>query len=85
MTTLSIAVTAPMRRFVEEQAAREGFPSVDAYFQSLIQNAQRREAQSQLEARLLEGLNSGPATEMTADDWDYIRQEVRKHTAVDTA
>ncbi|WP_292770516.1 hypothetical protein [Nostoc sp. NOS(2021)] len=34
-----------------------------------------------LEAMLLEGLNSGNATEMTPDDWEDIRQVVRERIA----
>jgi antitoxin ParD1/3/4 len=39
------------------------------------------DSQEQLEAKLLEGLDSGPATEMTAGDWDDIRQEVAARIA----
>lgn len=31
-----------------------------------------------LEKFLLEGINSGPATEMTAKDWEDIRKEVEQ-------
>jgi hypothetical protein len=32
----------------------------------------------EIEAMLLEGLGSGPATELTAEDWGNIRREVRE-------
>lgn len=35
-------------------------------------------ARADLEAKLLEGLNSGPATPMTAEDWADIRREIRE-------
>lgn len=38
------------------------------------------EAQETLETLLLEGLNS-PASEMTAQDWQEIRREVRERLA----
>jgi hypothetical protein len=34
-----------------------------------------------LEAKLLEGLESGPATEMTSQDWDDIQREVAARIA----
>ena len=34
-----------------------------------------------IERLLLEGLNSGPATVMTPEDWEGIRQEVRERRA----
>lgn len=36
----------------------------------------RREAQAKLDALLQEGLDSGPSTPMTAEDWSDIRREV---------
>ena len=38
----------------------------------------RREAQARLDALLQEGLDSGPSTPMTAEDWSDIRREVRR-------
>ena len=38
-------------------------------------------SQEDLEAKLLEGLESGPATEMTSQDWDDIQREVAARIA----
>jgi hypothetical protein len=38
----------------------------------------KREAEVRLERRLLEALNSGPATPMTQEHWESIRQRVRQ-------
>lgn len=46
----------------------------DEYLLALIRDAQKRKAGERLEALLLEGLESGPATEMTDDDWDDMRR-----------
>ncbi|MFM6038482.1 MAG: YoaH family protein [Sphaerospermopsis kisseleviana] len=37
---------------------------------------QKQKAKERLQTLLLEGLNSGEATEMTAQDWEDIRQAV---------
>ena len=37
---------------------------------------QKQKANEQIQTLLLEGLNSGNATEMTAQDWEDIRQAV---------
>jgi len=39
------------------------------------------DSKEELEAKLLEGLNSGPATEMTSEDWDDIQREVAARVA----
>ena len=38
-------------------------------------------SQEDLAAKLLEGLESGPATEMTSQDWDDIQREVAARIA----
>ncbi|WP_230966854.1 hypothetical protein [Nostoc commune] len=42
---------------------------------------QKRQAAERLEAMLLEGLNSGNATEITPDDWENVRQAVCERIA----
>ncbi|HEY9802109.1 MAG TPA: hypothetical protein V6D25_17235 [Leptolyngbyaceae cyanobacterium] len=39
---------------------------------------QKQRAKERLETMLLEGLNSGDATDMTTQDWEDIRQAVRE-------
>jgi len=40
----------------------------------LIREAKEREAEERLEKLLLEALDSGPATPMTKEDWEEIKQ-----------
>jgi antitoxin ParD1/3/4 len=75
MATLEISLPDDMRAFVESQAAREGHESVGEYIRALIREAQRRRARQELEAKLLEGLESGPDVEMTREDWASLRAE----------
>jgi antitoxin ParD1/3/4 len=66
-----------MRSYVEELLAQGGYSSVSEYFRELVRQDQKQRAKEQLQTMLLEGLNSGEATEMTAQDWEDIRQAVR--------
>jgi antitoxin ParD1/3/4 len=45
-----------------------------------VRQDQKQKANEQLQTLLLGGLNSGNATEMTAQDWEDIRQAVREKT-----
>ena len=45
----------------------------------------RREAQARLDALLQEGLDSGPSTPMTAEDWSDIRGEVAQAVKTQSA
>jgi antitoxin ParD1/3/4 len=74
MTDINISLPESMREFVEQQVAQGGYGTVSEYLLALVRDAQKRTAQERLEALLLEGLESGPATEMTDDDWDEMRR-----------
>jgi antitoxin ParD1/3/4 len=81
MTSLNIALPDPLREFVDQQVASGAYGSPSDYIQSLLRDARSRAALKQTEAALLEGLDSGPATPMTADDWAGIRRDVANKLA----
>ncbi len=76
MTTMNISVPEEMKAFVEAQMAQEGYASASEYLRALIREAQKRRARQDLEARLREAMESGPATPMTRDDWDELERNV---------
>ncbi|MGA8352137.1 MAG: type II toxin-antitoxin system ParD family antitoxin [Isosphaeraceae bacterium] len=75
MTTMNISVPDEMKAFVEAQMAQEGYASASEYLRALIRDAQKRQAKQELEAKLLEGLQS-PVSEMTDADWSDLRQRI---------
>lgn len=82
MANLNISLPQGMKTFVEEQVkADEHYSSVSDYLRALIREDQKRRAQQRLEGLLLEGIDSGEATEMTAEEWQAIRHEVRRRIA----
>ena len=68
MTTMNISVPDDMKAFVEAEMAQEGYASASEYLRTLIRDAQKRRAKRELEAKLREALESGPATPMTRED-----------------
>jgi antitoxin ParD1/3/4 len=84
--TLNIPLDEETRAFVEEQAVKRGCESVAAYVAALVEADYKRWARENLEKLLLEGIESGPASPMTRQDWDDLRRRVeqqveREHTA----
>jgi antitoxin ParD1/3/4 len=77
MKSINISLPDTMRVYVEKLVAQGGYSSVSEYFRELVRQDQKQRAKEQLQTMLLEGLNSGEATEMTAQDWEDIRQAVR--------
>jgi len=76
MKSMNISLPDTMRAYVEELVAQGGYSSVSEYFRELVRQDQKHRANEQLQTMLLEGLNSGEATEMTVQDWEDICQVV---------
>ena len=74
MQSMNISLPDPLKQFVDGQIAQGRYSSVSEYVRELIRADEKRKAEDQLEAKLLEGLN-GPETELTAADWRDIRKE----------
>ena len=74
-----VAIPEPLCEFVRRRAAASGYASPDMYVESLIWT-DKRFSRQRLEGQLLEGLESGPATEMT-----YVFSGSRSHFPVGSA
>lgn len=82
MTNLNVSLPEPMRSWVEAQVTGGRYGNASEYVRELIRRDQERQAEERLDQLLLEGLQSGPATEMTRQDWDDLKQRVRdRHRA----
>ena len=77
MTQLSISLPEDLTTYIQTQISSGSYPTPSQYIQALIKQDQSR--RTHLETLALEGLNSGPATPMTQDDWDTIRAAVRQN------
>jgi antitoxin ParD1/3/4 len=79
MVTINLSMSDEMNAFIEAQLAKEGYASASDYLRALIRDAQKRQAKQELEAKLLEGLQS-PAGEMTDADWAALRQRIHERS-----
>lgn len=75
MATVNVSLPDPIKDFVEAQARKEGFATVSEYLHSLLRDVQRREAGRALDAKLQDGLESGPSAPLTSEEWDDIERE----------
>ena len=97
MANLTLNISDDLRSRLLARVAESGHANLEQYVQALLESeADAAENDDEdygapphltvhtveeLEAKLLEGLASGPATEMTRADWDSIRQEVAGRVA----
>ncbi|HQH28154.1 MAG TPA: type II toxin-antitoxin system ParD family antitoxin [Oligoflexia bacterium] len=75
MQTMNISLPDPLKDFIEQQVSSGRYSSISEYMRELVREDEKRKAQEKLEALLLEGLQSGAASEMTKTDWDEIRRD----------
>jgi antitoxin ParD1/3/4 len=76
MSTVTISMPESLREFVDAQMKRQGFDNVSEYFRALVREQQAKEADSQLEALLLEGLEPGEDIKVTPEFWKDLKAEV---------
>ena len=75
MSMMSLTLPDSLRAFVESQAARKGYGSPSDYLEALILEDQRKAEKEEIESKLLEALQGPPATPVTSETWEAIKQE----------
>lgn len=74
MQSMNISLPDPLKQFVDRQIDQGRYSSVSEYVRELIRADEKRKAEEQLEAKLLEGLNS-PDSTLAQAEWSAIRKE----------
>jgi antitoxin ParD1/3/4 len=74
MQSMNISLPDPLKQFVDGQIAQGRYSSASEYVRELIRADEKRKAEDELEAKLLEGLRSSKAA-LTTADWKEIRAE----------
>ncbi len=81
LTTINVSLPVQMRAYIEQRVKADGFGSISDLIRALVRDDQVRQAQQELERRLLAALEGGEATPMTAADWDDIKSAVKTKIA----
>lgn len=76
--TINISIPETMKAEVEEIIEDEGYGNTSEFFRDLVRNHIKQRQERKLEALLLEGLNSGPATPWTGADIEAVRERTMK-------
>jgi antitoxin ParD1/3/4 len=81
MNTIPISLPEDLTTYLQSKLTTDHYPTPSDYIQALLQQDQAQDETQldRLETLALEGINSGPSTPMTQDDWDYIRRAVRQN------
>jgi antitoxin ParD1/3/4 len=74
MSSIPIDLPDDLREFVEAKVQRGEFASASEYIVALVDAARR--GRTEIEAALLEGLQSGPAEQWSSEEWAELKQRV---------
>jgi len=80
-TTMNVSVPEPVRRWIADRVSEGGYGSTSEYVRELVRQDRVAAERRRIDELLVEGIESGPAEPMTADDWRAIRAEVRRSSA----
>lgn len=78
MPTMNISLPETLKEFVEAQVRSGDYSSVSEFMRALVRQEQKEREREKLELRILEGLNSGDAVEVTPEMWNGLRQRLRR-------
>lgn len=79
MATLNISLPDSLKIFAKNQAETSDYSNPSDYVRSLIrEDKEKKEAQQQVEALLLEGLESGESIPVTPEYWKNKRARLQK-------
>ena len=78
MPTMNISLPENLKEFVESQVQSGDYSSVSEFMRTLVRREQKDRDREQLELRILEGLGSGDAVEVTPAMWNQLRQRLRE-------
>jgi antitoxin ParD1/3/4 len=74
MASLNISLPTLLREYVEAQVKEGGYSTPSEYVRALLREDQRRKVEERLEGLLLNGLQSGPPTEVAPEFWERKRR-----------
>jgi antitoxin ParD1/3/4 len=81
MTKVQVSLPEPLKQFIDRLVAEGTFKDSSDYLRTLIDRDRQAREKTRIEALLIEGLDSGPSSPMTPDDWEEIEREGRRIAA----
>jgi antitoxin ParD1/3/4 len=73
---MNISLPPQLKAWLDEQVEQNGYGSASEYVRDLLRRQRHnQDARARIESKLLSALESGPATPMTARDWERIKTE----------
>jgi len=81
MGSIVLNVSPELESLIAKSAEAEGALNSEDWLVDFVTDALQARADAQLEALLLESVESGDATPMTKDDWQDLHRQLEEHIA----
>jgi antitoxin ParD1/3/4 len=78
MDNVTISLPPVLKQFVEEQVESGGYGSASEYIGRLVREDHERKRRTEVDGKLLEALDGGPALPWTADDLESLKLRLRE-------
>jgi antitoxin ParD1/3/4 len=75
--TMNVSLPPDLKKWIDQQAREGGFATAEEYMRDMLRRARERQAKRQIDAMLIEAVESGATTVMDDDDWTSIRKSAR--------
>jgi antitoxin ParD1/3/4 len=75
---MNISLPAPLKDWIEQQVEQRGFSTASEFVRDVLRREQEQAARAAVDTRLVQAIESGESTPMTAKDWKRIRTEGMK-------
>ena len=79
----NVVIPDEVMAVVEAEVREHSYRDATEYLIRLVRQDQKRHAKEQLEAYVLEGVDSGEEVEMSAQSWRDLRVELHKQAGID--
>jgi antitoxin ParD1/3/4 len=77
-TSMNISLPAPLKSWIEKQVEERGYSTASEFVRDVLRREQEQVVRAAIDSRLIQAIESGESTPMTAKDWKRIRSEGSK-------
>ena len=74
-TSMNISLPAPLKSWIEQQVEKRGYSTASEFVRDVLRREQEQAVRVAIDSRLVQAIESGESTPMTAKDWKRIRTE----------
>ena len=78
MSTIGLSIPIELQTLVESAAEHAGYAPPGQYIETVVREVWKQSAKAELEDQIAEGLNSGPAFEVTPQFWQGLEDRLRE-------